>query len=68
MIVAVKEDLDPENKDKVDKFNEKVKDIVQNIEDLVVRINIQYKVGNKYGTIMNLSHIEEETNVNLEHK
>jgi hypothetical protein len=43
--------LGPESKDKLIKFNEKVKEIIQNIEDIDVKINIDIGTGSKYETI-----------------
>ena len=50
------------------KFNEKVKDIIKNIEDVDVRVNIDLGAGSPYEAIKNVAPLNEENTVNLEHK
>ena len=66
--IVVDKKLGPEFTEKVNKFNEKIKDIVQNIEDVEVSVNIELGTGCQYETIKNVCPLNEENPVNLEHK
>jgi len=66
--IVVDKKLGPEFSDKVSKLNEKVKDIIQNVEGVDVSINVELGTGCQYEAIKDVSPLNEETPVNLEHK